>query len=358
MDIKKFIRKLHEDERSSADPVRLVAKATERLRTYNHSGGMESEYLLITPENAVGIRNDCGDYYFHRNLITDLSPDAQEVLLRRVRRSVHNMFMVDQQQHSVEEALAAWDKEHSPDVGPQPLPPYPQTDPAHITLTDLEDAGISQKILGRGAGFAQKHMTALTAALKRPPTFEDIIVIGEDLMAVELMSQLRAQAAIMPSVPTGNEQDNRKQLRASAASMPSHVLQLYRELEIPFIGNVPSDKADGASHISNGSIRFNGEGEAGNTLFTPHFVASHELGHALIGHDFVNSRYRYSHDTSYAVPPVIAEAADEFRQRMEKIIQNDAGINAEWREAQGNRMQFFTELQGALTYLQQHHHQD
>ena len=358
MNIKKFLKKLHEDERSSADPTRLVAKAARQFRKHVHSAGMESEHLLITPQNAVGVSNECGDYYFHRDLIADMSPDAQVTLLRRIRRSVHNMFMVDQQQHSVDEALDAWAKDHNPDDGPQPLPPYPETDPGHITLTDLENAGISQKILGRGTGYALKHMKELTAALKRAPGFEDMIVIGEDLMAADIMMQLRAQAAVMPSVPTGNDADNLKQLRASAASMPPSVLQLYRDLEIPFIGNVPSNRPGGSSNIGNGSIRFNGEAENDNALFNTRFVAAHELCHALIGHDFINNRYRHTHESSFAIPEAIAEAAHEFKQRMEKVIQNDPEILGQWQQQQGNRPQFFSELQEALSYLQQHHQND
>ena len=105
MSIEKFIKKLHEDERSSADPISLINKATRQFRKRVHSAAMESEHLLITPQNAVGVSNECGDYYFHRDLIADMSPDAQVTLLRRIRRSVHNMFMVDQQQHSIDEAL-------------------------------------------------------------------------------------------------------------------------------------------------------------------------------------------------------------------------------------------------------------
>ncbi len=353
MTLKKFFTGLHQDERSGPHPIAMALQLSQKIRTRNNSAGMDEDHLLLTPGNSICTTLRGQNYYFHYALAIPTASDEQQLtLLRRCRRALHNMRMIDQQRHSVKHSIEDWTK-----AGGTGKPEYPTDHSDSFYLADGDEAGMSAMILARGVEFSHAHEQELTTLLKRELEFTDYLRIGEDVMALELVDHVRKTAAGHAAQPDDAEKAALLRLREAAKAMPLDALRLYRELEIPFVTHDPTLTSAGLSYIHNGSISFDANKERPD-IFTPSFIAAHELCHALIGHDFTNNRYRHTQDNQYSVPQEIAQAAEEFKTRAEAILTKDPAIVKQWCNEQYHRTQLFDDIRDTLELLTEHHQND
>lgn len=297
-----LMQRLYQDQRGGDFNPEKFARHIKR--GFLGESFMVDEKLLIPRADAIPLQLD-HIHYFHRDIVLPNATETDQLkLLRRVRRAIHTEVMCDQQ----------------------------NIDPASQEGDFIFVQGrktIGQNAFCAGLNFYSNNQTEIEKALGHPPEPHEIVMIGEDVLARDAVSELRQSASNLPTQDKENVRDPESTLlRKATRALEPEALDLYLTLEIPIIWNDREENPHPHSQINSGAFTI----ADGAPPWTSAYIAAHELCHAMIGHDFTAGKVRLSHDLGSQVPERFALASAELNERMQKIVSDDYGIYDEYNK--------------------------